>query len=49
MIEKVRVPIVAVMLAIPATVTGVWISSVKGRLAELAATPVEGAASRDAI
>ena len=38
-----RVAIVAVMLAIPATVTGVWIHSAKGRLAEAAAAPAEGA------
>lgn len=37
-----RIAIVAVLLAIPATVTGVWISSAKTRLAEAAAAPAEG-------
>jgi outer membrane protein OmpA-like peptidoglycan-associated protein len=38
-----RVAAVVVLLAIPATVTGVWIGSAKTRLAEAAATPAEGA------
>ena len=38
-----RIAIVVVLLAIPATVTGVWIGSAKTRLAEAAATPAEGA------
>jgi outer membrane protein OmpA-like peptidoglycan-associated protein len=37
-----RIAIVAVLLAIPATVTGVWIGSAKTRLAEAAAVPAEG-------
>jgi len=37
-----RIAIVAVLLAIPATVTGVWIGSAKTRLAEAAAAPAEG-------
>ena len=37
-----RLAIVAVLLAIPATVTGVWIGSAKTRLAEAAAAPAEG-------
>ena len=37
-----RIALVAVLLAIPATVTGVWISSAKTRLAEAAAAPAEG-------
>jgi outer membrane protein OmpA-like peptidoglycan-associated protein len=38
-----RLVLVAVLLAIPATVTGVWIGSAKTRLAEAAAAPAEGA------
>ena len=38
----VRIAIVAVLLAIPATVTGVWIGSAKTRLAEAAVVPAEG-------
>jgi outer membrane protein OmpA-like peptidoglycan-associated protein len=38
----VRIAIVAALLAIPATVTGVWIGSAKTRLAEAAAVPAEG-------
>lgn len=38
-----RLAIAAVLLAIPATVTGVWIGSAKTRLAEAAAAPAEGA------
>ncbi|HET9992096.1 MAG TPA: hypothetical protein VFQ65_26380, partial [Kofleriaceae bacterium] len=37
-----RIAIVAVLLAVPATVTGVWIGSAKTRLAEAAAAPAEG-------
>jgi outer membrane protein OmpA-like peptidoglycan-associated protein len=37
-----RIALVAILLAIPATVTGVWISSAKTRLAEAAAAPAEG-------
>jgi len=37
-----RIAIVAVLLAIPATVTSVWIGSAKTRLAEAAAVPAEG-------
>jgi outer membrane protein OmpA-like peptidoglycan-associated protein len=37
-----RIAIVAVLLAIPATVTTVWIGSAKTRLAEAAAVPAEG-------
>jgi outer membrane protein OmpA-like peptidoglycan-associated protein len=37
-----RIAIVAVLLAIPATVTGIWIGSAKTRLAEAAAIPAEG-------
>ncbi len=37
-----RIAIAAVLLAIPATVTGVWISSAKTRLAETTAAPAEG-------
>lgn len=37
-----RIAIVAVLLAIPATVTGVWIGSAKTRLAEAATVPAEG-------
>ena len=38
-----RLAIVAVLLAIPATATGVWIKSAKTRLAESQAAPAEGA------
>ena len=38
-----RLAVVVVLLAIPATVTGVWIGSAKTRLAEAAAAPAEGA------
>jgi outer membrane protein OmpA-like peptidoglycan-associated protein len=38
-----RIAIGAVLLAIPATVTSVWIGSAKTRLAEASATPAEGA------
>ena len=37
-----RIALVVVLLAIPATVTGVWIGSAKTRLAEAAAAPAEG-------
>ena len=37
-----RIALVAILLAIPATVTGVWIGSAKTRLAEAAAAPAEG-------
>jgi len=37
-----RIALVAVLLAIPATVTGVWIGSAKTRLAEAASAPAEG-------
>jgi outer membrane protein OmpA-like peptidoglycan-associated protein len=37
-----RIAIVAVLLAIPTTVTAVWIGSAKTRLAEAAAVPAEG-------
>ena len=39
-----RIAAVVVLLAIPATVTSVWIGSAKTRLAEAAASPAEGAA-----
>jgi outer membrane protein OmpA-like peptidoglycan-associated protein len=39
----IRVIAVLVLLAIPATVTKVWISSAKGRLEQAAAAPAEGA------
>jgi outer membrane protein OmpA-like peptidoglycan-associated protein len=37
-----RIALVAILLAIPATVTSVWIGSAKTRLAEAAAAPAEG-------
>ena len=37
-----RLALVAILLAIPATVTGVWIGSAKTRLAEAASAPAEG-------
>jgi outer membrane protein OmpA-like peptidoglycan-associated protein len=37
-----RVAIATVLLAVPATVTGMWIHSAKARLAEAAAVPAEG-------
>jgi len=43
MIVAARLGIAALLLAIPATVTGVWIGSAKTRLAEAAAAPAEGA------
>jgi len=37
-----RIAIVAVLLAIPATATGLWIGSAKARLAQAQAAPAEG-------
>ena len=39
-----RIGILAVLLAIPATATGIWIGSAEARLEELSAKPGEGAA-----
>jgi outer membrane protein OmpA-like peptidoglycan-associated protein len=42
--SPIRIVVLIVMLAIPATVTGLWINSADARLAEMTATPTEGAA-----
>lgn len=44
MIAAVRIAVLVILLAIPATVTATWIHGAEGRLAEMTATPTEQAA-----